>query len=389
VSSFRLGINYWPRSSAMYMWRRFDVGEIREDFARIAGWALDTVRFFIMWEEFAPAAGALDAQMYAQLEALMDALHANKLAGIPALFTGHMSGVNWLPSWTLDERTPAGRFRTISGGDSVPYGVGDFYSGELLEAQVRFASALGERLRGHPALHLWDLGNEFSNLRLPGSPSAAARWSARLTYALREASGTGVTGGLHSDDLTEDRHIRPSSIAAEWECASMHGYSVYAPFARDRRDPEVAPFLCQLTQSCAKKPVLFAEFGNPTCSAAPSASPTTFACLSEQEMSEYAKSALERLHRCGALGALWWCYADYAVQLAALPPFDEAPHELTFGVIRSNGSEKPVAGVLSRFAAQRRVVSPSPLAIVDETAYFDGLPASLSDAYEAYTRASG
>src|ERR1700722_10578039 len=31
MSRFLLGINYWPRRSAMYMWRQFDLDEIGED----------------------------------------------------------------------------------------------------------------------------------------------------------------------------------------------------------------------------------------------------------------------------------------------------------------------------------------------------------------------
>ena len=48
-------------------------------------------------------------------------------------------------------------------------------------------------------------------------------------------------------------------------CAVMHGYSVYADFARSRTDPNVVPFLCQLMQSLSGKAVLFNEFGNPAC----------------------------------------------------------------------------------------------------------------------------
>src|SRR5665213_437193 len=70
---FSLGINYWPRRSAMAMWRRFDAGEIREDFARIAGLGLDTVRFFLRWDDFAPAADAIDAAMLTRLEAVAGA----------------------------------------------------------------------------------------------------------------------------------------------------------------------------------------------------------------------------------------------------------------------------------------------------------------------------
>lgn len=32
---FELGCNYWPRGSAMYMWRGLDLGEVRADFAHL------------------------------------------------------------------------------------------------------------------------------------------------------------------------------------------------------------------------------------------------------------------------------------------------------------------------------------------------------------------
>ncbi|MBV9027343.1 MAG: hypothetical protein JO311_01890, partial [Candidatus Eremiobacteraeota bacterium] len=47
---FLFGINYWPRSSAMYMWQRFEIHEIAEDLARIKELGLEVVRFFLMWE---------------------------------------------------------------------------------------------------------------------------------------------------------------------------------------------------------------------------------------------------------------------------------------------------------------------------------------------------
>ena len=58
MSRFLLGINYWPRRSAMYMWERFDLGEIREDAARIAELGLDVVRFFLSWDSFQPSRAA-------------------------------------------------------------------------------------------------------------------------------------------------------------------------------------------------------------------------------------------------------------------------------------------------------------------------------------------
>ena len=71
-------------------------------------------------------------------------------------------------------------------------------------------------------------------------------------------------------------------------------------------------------------------------------------------MAEYASAVLDRLHARGALGAFWWCWADYDPSLASLPPFDRAPHELRFGIVRSDGSLKPVAERLAAFAREAR-----------------------------------
>jgi endo-1,4-beta-mannosidase len=197
-----------------------------------------------------------------------------------------------------------------------------------------------------------------------------------------------VTGGLHGEDLSENRNIRPSTIASPWEFATMHGYSVYSSFARDRLDPEVVPFLYELTGSFARKAVLFAEFGNPTCPPGGAAPGAPFACLSEDEMAVYAREVLDRLQRRGALGAFWWCWADYAPSLAQTPPFDRAPHELTFGIVRSDGSEKPVAAALAAFAAERRETAETPhRPLAGEASYYADLPASLARNYERYCEA--
>lgn len=406
MSAFLLGINYWPRRSAMYMWERFDLGEIREDFARIRSLGLSVVRFFITWDNFQPAPDSMDPDMLRRFDSVMNALADAKLRGMPAFFTGHMSGVNYLPEWALDTSVPHGRFRTFTRGmRESPWGAGDFYSGPLFDASRLHVRAVGERCRGHEALYMWDLGNEFSNVRFANSPQESAHWSKCLTEDLFEVSGMPVTAGNHSEDLTQDRGFRPSSFCEPFPCAVMHGYSVYSHFARNRTDPEVVPFLCQLMQSMSGKPVLFNEFGNPTCppdtvspydrvplpgepmpaatQLPPNAAP--YACLTEEEMATYCYEVLDRLHRRGALGAFWWNWADYAKELADTPPFDRAKHELTFGIIRSDGSDKLVAGALRRFAHEARPVVPPPPPIVDEARWYANENEAFQKAkYEEY-----
>ena len=120
----------------------------------------------------------------------MEAFHDCGLRAMPTLFCGHMSGVNWLPAWSLDSQTPHGRFRTISNGASRSSASATSTPiRHLLEAQVTFAQVAGERVRDHPALFAWDLGNEFSNLREPKTPNDAAQWSLRLTEALARSIG--------------------------------------------------------------------------------------------------------------------------------------------------------------------------------------------------------
>ncbi|GAC1306618.1 MAG: cellulase family glycosylhydrolase [Vulcanimicrobiaceae bacterium] len=408
---FSVGVNYWPRRSAMAMWRRFDAGEIAEDFARIAALGLDTVRFFMSWDEFAPRADEVDAAMLERLVTVVTLAADAGLRTMPTLFSGHMSGVNWLPSWSLDAATSHGRFRTIAGGAESRYGIGDFYTGALLDAQLSFARTVGERLRAHPAIVAWDLGNEFSNLREPASAYVAADWSRRLTRALREASALPVTAGTHGEDLTRDRNVRFGPLCEPFAFATMHGYSVYSGFARDRLDCEVVPFLARLAAAFSYKAVLFSEFGNPSCPpgklspyervALPDEPPNrtispddplfaTYACLRDDELATYCTNVLERLHADGRLGAYWWCWADYDEALRDEPPFDRAPHEMRFGLVRSDGSYKPVAAALGAFARERReVVAADEKPLISDTYYYRTLPTSTRTLYESFLHTLG
>jgi endo-1,4-beta-mannosidase len=407
---FLVGVNYWPRAAALSLWERFDAGVVRDDFAHIAALRLHAVRCFLTWETFQPEPQRCATSALRDFERLLEIAADNGLRVMPTLFCGHMSGINLIPRWALDRSQPAGRFRTFAGGNERPFGIGDFYADpDLLRAQVFFARSVASAVRSHPALFAWDLGNEFSNLRTPRTPHDAALWSRVLSETLEEISETPVTGGLHGEDLSQDRQIRISSIAAPWRFCTMHGYPVYSSFARSRRDPEVVPFLCALTAAFGGKPVLFTEFGNPACppgtvspsdrialpgetaartgDVPPNAAP--YACLDEEEMAIYARAVLDRLQRRGALGAFWWCFTDYDEALRDQPPFDRAPHELRFGMVRADGSEKPVAHVLAAFACEKRTVAPPPPPFASEEEHYAALPEGMARSYRRYVEERG
>jgi len=386
VTGFRLGVNYWPSASAMAMWARFDAVAVARDFARIAELGLVDVRFFVRWSDFAPTETSVDPRAVERFVTVLDLARDAGLRAMPTLFCGHMSGVNWIPDWALDPERPAGRFRTFVGdgpGAERAAGQRDAYVGAMLAPQLLLARTLGAAARSHPALDAWDLGNEFSNVGEPASPGDAAAWSAALCAELEAASGARATGGLHGEDVERDRGIRPSSIAAPWPYATMHGYPAYSAFARSVDDPEVAPYLCELVAGFAGKPVLFSELGNPAC---PPGAPSGDRCLDEPAMATYASAVLDRLQRRGALGGWWWCWTDYAPELATVAPFDRAPHELRFGIVRADGTPKPVAATLAAFAAERRPVVPRGPALADETTFYAALPGALGAGFARYLR---
>jgi hypothetical protein len=418
---FSVGVVYWPGRTAFSMWTLFDAGEIREDFARIAELGLDTVRFFLRWDAFQPAPDRVDAAMLDRLEEIVSLANDTGLACVPTLFTGHMAGVNFVPEWALSRSRPRGRYRSISNGAESPFACGDLYRGTLLEAQVVLARAVGERLRGRANVRAIDIGHDVGSLREPSHAKVTsgehstepvdervvAAWSKRLSDVVRDTSALPVTMGTVAADLTDDRNLRLGTLCVPFGFASMQGSTVDLAFARNRLDPEAIPFLAMIAATWSYHDVTVTGFGNPTCppdrftaferfarddeSPNPSVAAddgvfATFPCLSDDENAAYCTAVLERLHADGRLGAYWWCWSDFE-RSHTEPPFDLAPHERTFGIVRSDGSEKPVAAALSAFARERRrVVASDDMPMIAGTYYYRTLPASTSTLYEAFLR---
>ena len=173
---FRLGVNYWPARTAMGWWSNFDPAEVAADFARIAACGLDSVRVFLTWEDFQPAPDRVDREMLDRLVAVADLAGGLGLALIPTLFTGHMSGVNWIPAWALGGSGGDHRFRVVSGGRVVAAGLRNWYTDAAVgDAQALLAAEAAAALAGHEAVWAWDLGNENSNCVIPPTRVGGAR----------------------------------------------------------------------------------------------------------------------------------------------------------------------------------------------------------------------
>jgi hypothetical protein len=168
-----------------------------------------------------------------------------------------------------------------------------------------------------------------------------------------------------------DNHLRVHDVFAETDVAVMHGYPMYASWARHPLDTDFVPFVCALTSALCAKPVLAQEWGGCTV---PGGGPSqtwewidhtgsvrTQFMAGEEALAEHVAAVLPNLVDVGATGALLWCFADYAEHLWDRPPCDPhgAIHERHFGLVRPDGTLKPHAEVVRRFAATRPVVEPS------------------------------
>lgn len=374
---FILGVNYWPRRKAMYWWRDFDAAEVREEFAVIKGLGMSLVRIFLLWEDWQPTPGSVDPAALDNLGTVCEIAATLGLQLDVTFFTGHMSGPSWAPGWMLlrDQPMPPGVRQVVSAGEVVNCGYINPYADDLaLDAAELLLRTVVARYAGHPAIGLWNLGNEPDLFAWPPSAAAGRAWVRRMVAAIRAIDpATPITCGLHVPDLTEDTGLRANQVFAEVDRAVMHGYPMYADWSTGPLDSDFVPFLCALTSALCGKPTLMEEFGG--CTEAPGRPSSVWAwsaygqpreqfMASEEALAEYLGQVLPKLVEVGAAGAMLWCYADYTRDLWDRPPCDEAQHERFFGLVRPDGSLKPHAEVIRRFAATRPTVQPARRSVV-------------------------
>lgn len=378
--TFTLGVNYWPRHKAMAWWKAFDHAEVETEFGEIAALGLSVVRIFLLWEDFQPAPDVVSETALADLGVVLDVAQALGLRVLPTFFTGHMSGVNWWPTWALlDDDTSAGgtagaasdeAIIRVAGGSATHRHGRDPYTDPLMLAAARAqVEVVCGRYGAHPAVWAWDLANEPDLFAVPRTTAEGAAWNATLAAVVRAHSDRPVTLGAHLPSLVRYTGFRPDHLAPHNDFLSMHAYSVYyrpTPEA-DPLDPDVIPAAALATAALGGKSVLLGEFGY--ASARPGAhAETVLAGPPGHERAQYLANdddggrfytaVLERLARAGALGAFAWVFSDYAPETWDRPPLNTHIHERFFGLTRADGSVKPSGEAMRAFAARAAAGEP-------------------------------
>jgi endo-1,4-beta-mannosidase len=343
---FELGCNYWPRRSAMYMWRELDLGEVRAEFAQMRDLGFHVVRFFLLTEDFLPEPTRVASDMLVRLVEVARIAREERLATIPTLVTINMSGKMWWPAWMRGPRASL------------------FADPTLLRAQTLLVESCARALAGDDSIRAFDLSNELDDAQPVPNRDSGWLWASLLANAIRRAApGVPIQVGAHLPSLRSTTHLRIDDLASVVDEDCMHAYPLYCDAARSFLDPELVPFACALTaELCGSgRPTLMHEFG--ICTAPPGSPGVSITddflgralpqyLASEEEGAVYYGRVLDRLAATGAAGAYAWCYADYDPRLFDREPFDRARRERSFGLVRADGSEKPAAETFRRFAAR-------------------------------------
>jgi endo-1,4-beta-mannosidase len=284
-----------------------------------------------------------------------------------------MSGPNWVPAWLLDPLAPppdSGVSQIISGGKVVSGGYRNPFVDPLaIQAERLLLRTVVQALKDHPAVWMWNLGNEPDLFGWPAGSAAGRAWVRDMTGLIKSIDPLhSVTCGLHSANLHQDNGLRVDHVFAETDVAVMHFYPMYTPWVRHPLDPNVVPYTCALVSALSGKPTLMEEWGG--CTTAPGepsqvwswtgyGRPQKRFMASEEDMAAYVQNVLPHLIEVGATGALLWCFADYIPELWDRPPCLDSRHERFFGLVRPDGSLKPHAQVIKDFAATRPTVQPA------------------------------
>ncbi len=346
---FTLGVNYWPQTKAMFMWREFERSSIREDLSTIRDLGFTCVGISLLWEDFQPHPKSVPSVMLDRLVDFLEMADDKSLTVIPTLFAGHVAGLNWLPSWMLTASKAGAHFQVFSQNKVRSNKPRNPYSDpEVMEKQILFLRELLVAVSGHPALLAWNLGNEPFRWAVPPDEFSERLWLQAMAETLKEKDDEiQVALGLSVEDLTKNRELTTDQVAEHLDYLGIRVNPQRISWSEGPLDAAVLPFAARITEWLAKRPVMVHDVGLPTIPTVQDSSSRIIrseaglTLLSEDDVAEFAHDALFHMRGFRMLGGFWKSYGDYHPSIWDWPPLDKNIPERFSGLLRHDGAPKP------------------------------------------------
>ncbi|ADX83632.1 cellulase family glycosylhydrolase [Sulfolobus islandicus] len=311
MKKFILGFNYWPRISNIKMWSRFEIEEIKRDFELMSELGINTIRAFVLDEDCADQLGNLKHECKGKIGRFLEEAERHSIKVLLTLIVGHMSGKNWGIPWDIDN--------TIY---------------DKIEQTKRFIGDVVNSFKQSKAIMGWILTNEISLVRVPQNDDVFLRWLKELYSYIKGIDDQHVVSVGDNVSPFSHNFLRPENVKGIVDYASPHIYL----YDQDPVRHSFQYFMTLEYDQSSRLPVILEEFGFPT------------SLYSEESHAKFIGLILRGALVYGADGALIWCFSDFPRE--GDEPYLWEPHELTFGVIRQDGSEKIAAKVVKDFSSK-------------------------------------
>jgi len=327
------------------MWSDWRPEVVDRDFRLLSEAGLQLLRVFPLWSDFQPLTGlltsgggprefshgeaplpddecgqaGLSSEMMDRFGQFLDLAEKHRLKLLVGLVTGWMSGRLYLPC-------------VFAGRNALT-------DPQVIQWQVRMVRHFVSRFKHHPAIVGWDLGNEC-NCMARVEREQAYVWTATITNAIRAADPSRpVVSGMHG--MKPDGNWTMQDQGELTDLLTTHPYPYYTPHCDQDPIDTIRTIMHSTAESrfyadLGGKPCLCQEIGTLGAMIA-----------SDQHASGFARSCLFSLWANDCHGFVWWCSSDQTNLTHA--PYDWNQTERELGLLRADGTAKPVLETMSAF----------------------------------------
>jgi len=350
--TFGLGCNYWASHAGTRMWSDWRPEVVADDFAKLAAHGIEWVRIFPLWPDFQPitrlrgGAGetvefrlgelplpedaigqaGVSAEMLQRLTTLCSVAERAGLKLIVGLVTGWMSGRLFTPP-ALDGLDP------ITDATSLTW-------------QIKLVRAVVGHARGQRAVVAWDLGNECNCMGRAPTREAAYLWTAAIAQTIRATDPSRpVVSGMHSLTASVGGIGNRWLIDDQADLTDILTTHPYPYWTRHTRADAVTGLRTTLHATAETR--FYADVGGKPCIAEEIGTMGPMVA-GDAESAAFARVNLFSLWANDCRAFLWWCAHDQTHLTHA--PYDWNGVELELGLLRVDGTAKPVLTEMKQFA---------------------------------------
>mgnify|MGYP002630291873 CR=1 FL=1 len=314
---FLIGSNYWPAHAGLNMWSDWQPEKIKIELKKMVDLGFNVNRSFLFMPDFISNAKRVEPLMQQRLVEYLDLCDNVGIGVILSFFVGHMSGEDWDVPWR---------------------GNRNFYSDPiLLEIQEIYVKSIVRACKNSKVLLGWILSNEIPNYEPRGTTADVITWVGKITGWIREYDQNrpiSIGDGCWSPEVS--RRLKNFELRKLSEYQDFLGIHFYPRSGNPWHQSLTSAFRIRLAQQWGAS-VIVEEFGQ------------SASMSSEANQAHYYRSILYSSLINDAQGTLNWCFSDF--DLPNTRPYSHHPHEMRFGLMKTDGSFRKAAEEMQQFGS--------------------------------------